>query len=126
MLRLSEMRLVGLLGLGLRASTADLQAATVVGEVVLHEGLHWLDSHVLLGGLVPLVVLVLVHGILLVVEGHRVLLHELLAGHAQALEEQVGLDSCNHVIFLLGDQVTGLDLEVFFILALGLIDVISQ
>ena len=89
---------------------------------MLHEGLHRIDGHVLLGGLVPLVV----HGLLFVVEGHGILLHELLTGHAQALEEQVGLDGCHHVIFLLGDQVTGLDLEVFFILALGLIDVISQ
>ena len=124
MLLLRQMLRVGLLRLGLRASAADLQAA-IVGEVVLHEGLHWFDGHVLLRGLVPILLLVL-YGLFLVANGHGVLLQELLAGHAQALEEQVGLDSCHHVILLLGDQVTGLDLEVFFILALGLIDVISQ
>ena len=119
------MLLLGRLGLlGLRATAADLQAA-VVREVVLHEGLHWLDGHVLFGGLVPLLV-VFVHGLLLVVEGKGILLHELLTGHAQALEEQVGLDSRHHVIFLLGNQVTSLDLEVFYILALGLVDIISQ
>ena len=36
------------------------------------------------------------------------------------------MNSCNHVILLLRDQVTSLDLEVLFVLTLGLFDVVAE
>lgn len=55
-----------------------------------------------------------------------VLGEDLLAGHAQALEQKVGLDRGNHVFFFLRDQVAGLQLEIFLVNSLGLFDVVAE
>ena len=71
-------------------------------------------------------VTLLVQSLSLVVIVDWVLLKDLLASHVQALEEQVCLDRSDHVVFLFGDQVARLHLKVLFVLALGLLDVVSQ
>ena len=45
--------------------------------------------------------LVLVHGLRLVVLVDGVLFKDLLPGHVQTLEEEIGLDSSDHVVLLL-------------------------
>lgn len=62
----------------------------------------------------------------LVVVGVRVLVKDLLTGHSKALEEEIRLNCSDHVFFFLGDEVTGLHLEVLLVLTLALFDVVAQ
>ena len=77
------------------------------------------DSHLLVAS-------VFVVGLSLVADVEWVLGEDVLTGHVEALEQQVGLHSCNHVILLLGDEVASFDLEVLLVLALGLFDVVAE
>ena len=89
-------------------------------ELMLHEWLHGLYRQISLRELT------FVQGLFFIVEGYGVLQQKLLTSHVKALKEQICLNSRHHVVLFLGNQVTCLDLEVLFVLALCLVDIIPQ
>lgn len=142
--RLAKRSLLHIVGLnGFMADVAlkrGLLATVTIEELATRNLRLALRRHHQIGWVLHTVEVVNIHGDLFVVTAVSLLFHGLslavgiegvfgkdfFASGAKALEKQASLNSSDHVIFLLGDEITSLHLEILLVLALALLDVVAQ